>query len=340
MDTDAMTTLVITVPEDKIGCIIGVGGKGLRRIWQETRVKTVVPRQAAVEGGRTIELTGTPKQLWQAQLMVQQIVEESNQPPPTLPPQFAQAAVPAGMVSQAVAAAAAAGMKRKLPSDFGQSLGGMPMHGQPVHPQWVMQQLGGAPQYPPNALIPAQYTAVTPGGMSGLKAIDGVECKVVIADDKVGTLIGKGGAGLKTIREASGAQFSLNREPVLGGRLLVIQPPLAVQERCLALVCERLGTTAEGTATPVTLKVLFPSQLAGQVIGKGGAGLRTIRDMGLTVDMPREDVGMGVRVLTLAGPGPARAAAAGTVMSKLAAKRESEAAMQDSLFAPVGGSPL
>jgi len=307
--------LVLSLPNEKMGSVVGSGGAGLRRLWVEAQLKVTVHREVSATGERRLEMTGTPAQLQQGQAIVQQLLDGHKGTPNTL------GATGGGQPGQTVL------QKRKLPADFAQGSGllppfvaaslGHPMGGQmgavPLRPP---QHMGGhfAQQMPQVQLMHQMHGG---GGASGVE--EAIAVKLVIEADKVGLLVGRAGAGLKQLREASGSSFALDRDETLGGRLLVIQPPGAAQQRCVTLICDRMAMGGEAVPLGgnITLKVLCPTTRVGAIIGKGGAGLRDLRSLGVTVDMPRDDVGIGERLLTLSGPATCVCTAVGLVLEKL-----------------------
>mmetsp|Transcript_12440 Transcript_12440/g.40126 ORF Transcript_12440/g.40126 Transcript_12440/m.40126 type:complete len:272 (+) Transcript_12440:670-1485(+) len=140
--------------------------------------------------------------------------------------------------------------------------------------------------------------------------------RVLVDSSKVTSIVERGGAGLKQLRESSGASLELMREPLLGGRLLCISPPFDAALKCLGLLCGKLGSpdrpaeavrsdvvidprfpdaaaAAVNPAAPtpaasaaaaragppeLTIRLLFAGEAVGRLIGKGGAGLRALRE--------------------------------------------------------------
>ena len=139
----------------------------------------------------------------------------------------------------------------------------------------------------------------------------------------------------------------------MGQRLLVIDPPYAVQERCIMSVCEKLATaaalqaahaqqaaaaadvaggtseaqvehevlgTVEHEKPHITLKMIIPTALIGKVVEKGGSGLKSLREQGLYVNLPKEDDPKpGERVLTLRGAAAAEGVGICTVLTRMSA---------------------
>ena len=104
-----------------------------------------------------------------------------------------------------------------------------------------------------------------------------------------------------------------------------VRAPLDGLRGCIALVCSKLlddSTAAaslaglagyDGTPQSVSLRMLIKSGTAGRVIGREGAGLRSLRALGVSVDLPREEHLPGERVCTINGPPLAVAQAVASV---------------------------
>jgi len=68
---------------------------------------------------------------------------------------------------------------------------------------------------------------------------------------------------------------------------------------------------------PGTCGCVSCSDMAGMLIGKAGAGLKTLRECGVTIELPRDDIG-GQRVLTTQGSALSVCAAITAALNKLA----------------------
>lgn len=232
-----------------------------------------VHRASDARGERSVELTGTDVQLTRAQIMIMEAIQDQGGdkrkhgvveqfPSPILQQQQQQqhrsqtlgnmfgsgegsdqaaaqqaaaAAQAAAAQAQAAAAAAVAGGQwgMGMPPPYPQRM--HPGHHNPhhFHRQMVpFQQAGGG--FP------------SPGGPHGGAGMgrSPTVAKLLIEDKRAGCIIGKAAAGLAELRETTGAHFELARHPLLvGQRLLAIHPPYAAQERCIMLVCEKLGAS-------------------------------------------------------------------------------------------------
>ena len=84
-------------------------------------------------------------------------------------------------------------------------------------------------------------------------------------------------------------------------------PAIAVLRLVRVFKMVRLFTKAR------SLRMLIKSGTAGRVIGREGAGLRSLRALGVSVDLPREEHLPGERVCTINGPPLAVAQAVASV---------------------------
>jgi hypothetical protein len=346
----------LLVPESKIGRVIGKGGAGLERIRTETMCSITVQRSSSTNGDRTVELTGTAGQIQAAQSKVMHAIDDTvDASKRKLPTDFMSLhsqqqqhqrhlydmfnpVPPAGSGMGEVGGGGVSAPQWGV-SSYGPSSAHMGALGHFQAPPAF-----GHPHMQPH------------GG--GVDELGPTRARILIDDKKAGCIIGKGAAGLAEIRGSSGAHFELGRHPLLlGQRLLVINPPYAAQERCIMLVCEKLAAAAalqaaaavqqaaaaaavtaaaaaaggateaaEPAAPPVveherphiTLKMIIPSALVGKVVEKGGSGLRSLREQGLYVNLPREDDPKpGERVLTLRGDGSTVGKGLCTVLTRL-----------------------
>ena len=118
--------------------------------------------------------------------------------------------------------------------------------------------------------------------------VEGVAAKMhfrlLLPNKQTGTVIGKGGANIKSIREASGCQVQIS-ENVQGAtdRLITIIGDSSVVNtavaRLLAIIDEDpQASMLVDTSTPErTLRCVLNNNEAGRVIGKGGARIKQMR---------------------------------------------------------------
>jgi len=74
----------------------------------------------------------------------------------------------------------------------------------------------------------------------------------------------------------------------------------------------------DGSPCPVNLRLPLPSEAVGTIIGRSGGGLKSLRELGIALELPREEVVIGWRMLSISGPSHSVIAAVGTVFGKLA----------------------
>uniref|UniRef100_A0A6V4AU19 K Homology domain-containing protein n=1 Tax=Prymnesium polylepis TaxID=72548 RepID=A0A6V4AU19_9EUKA len=316
--------VVVSVPEEHIGHVIGSKGAGLGRLRSECGVKTNVPREHISPGMRCIEVSGTAAQVLNAQAVISSMIE------------IAQNGQSAGRKRKATddqdgpvpyrsrllhdaspAMGPSAGYLLQNPQNFlmpdGQyapQLGwpsGPAFHHaqQPIASQQAMQ---GFPQVLP--FLPQQLPPLLqPTPHSGDAH---PTAKLLIEANKAGVVVGKQGATLKAIRQETGAKIEVAREPVLGLRLVIIKAPMAGLEGSLSMICALIGDGPPiGSGLPdlqaagapkASLKLLFASNLAGSIIGKGGTGLAELRQYGIKAELARDEVLLAERMLAVEGP--------------------------------------
>ena len=120
--------------------------------------------------------------------------------------------------------------------------------------------------------------------------------RLLLPNKQTGTVIGKGGANIKSIREASGCQVQIS-ENVQGAtdRLVTIIGDSSVVNtavaRLLAIIDEDpQASMIVDTSTPErTLRCVLSNNEAGRIIGKGGARIKQMRtESGAQVRMDPE----------------------------------------------------
>lgn len=76
VDVDGKSTTQVTIPKELAGAIIGKGGGRIRRIRSESNALIRIDEALPGSTDRLIVISGTPKQIQAAQLMLQQSVRE------------------------------------------------------------------------------------------------------------------------------------------------------------------------------------------------------------------------------------------------------------------------
>lgn len=141
--------------------------------------------------------------------------------------------------------------------------------------------------------------------------------KILVPAEHVGRIIGKQGAGLRSIREGCGVQVEASQQSLPQfpqDRIFSFWGPTRSRHAAALMV---LRTAFGGVDDNVVLKLLVPHQLAGTVIGKGGANLKFIREQcGVGPRVEREDLG-GERLVHCTGPAAAVSDALQIILTKL-----------------------
>ena len=122
--------------------------------------------------------------------------------------------------------------------------------------------------------------------------------RLLLPNKQTGTVIGKGGANIKSIREASGCQVQISENvPGATDRLVTIIGDSSVINsavaRLLAILDEDpqasmvVDTHADTNPGERMLRILLSNNEAGRIIGKGGARIKQMRnESGAQVHMP------------------------------------------------------
>ena len=116
---------------------------------------------------------------------------------------------------------------------------------------------------------------------------------MLIKNNEAGAVIGKGGAQLKDLREASGCKLTVAEAASQGAtdRLVtIVGPPLSCN-RCVQLILDKLeevkagsangaadGVPTDPTQPATSLKLCVSDSQVGALIGKGGAQVKEIRE--------------------------------------------------------------
>jgi transcription antitermination factor NusA-like protein len=135
----------------------------------------------------------------------------------------------------------------------------------------------------------------------------------LLANLHAGTIIGKGGANVKAIRELSGCKVSIAEASMPGGdRLVTITgAPLSIN-RAVELILERIeesageavafATAAGGAGISHTLRLIVANNQVGAIIGKGGSSIKEFREgSGANIKVESDARAGGERLVTITG---------------------------------------
>jgi len=314
-----MSTEVLSVPSSQIGLVIGKAGAGLRDIKSTSGVTINVPRAAAGEDTRTIELTGTDTQIEHAKSLITEMTsrdaygggyggKRSRDEQPSAP--LSTISTVAFSEDWQDNKRSRADVVPALPQPYQmgfyqpsqmqynepQTLYGAQMHSQTQ--QQVSQQQYPAPmppqQYAVAAMPPQPYGSTAMGFMS---AAEGNPLRVLLGDDTAGLVVVRGGEGLRQLKTASGATLDLPRDKIRDSRILTISGTVMQQHACCCALLDRVFRTSKSDFT-----MLLPTHCVGLLVGKGGAGLRELKaGAGVTIELQKEEIVPGERMLTLSG---------------------------------------
>eukprot|EP00927_Polykrikos_kofoidii_P073429 TRINITY_DN69468_c0_g1_i1.p1 TRINITY_DN69468_c0_g1~~TRINITY_DN69468_c0_g1_i1.p1 ORF type:complete len:673 (-),score=135.61 TRINITY_DN69468_c0_g1_i1:81-2024(-) len=177
--------------------------------------------------------------------------------------------------------------------------------------QMDMNQSGGQKHFmdsPSSEMPPAKrnrsdggYEAIAHTGYEDGTSVD-TPTRILVPTRSAGAVIGKQGANLKSLRESFQVKVKLLHAEEApqwpGDRVVELTGSSSSKQGAVQQIC---ATAFATELEAVVLKVLVPSNLAGAVIGKQGANLRSIREQtGIASHLERTPV-LGERVFTATG---------------------------------------
>lgn len=146
------------------------------------------------------------------------------------------------------------------------------------------------------------------------------ECRILIENHEAGTIIGKGGSNVRSIREQSKAFVSIlkNESPVSKERVLVLKGTLEYNVEAVRLIsnllvdaqvqrkqklCDEQGVENTSSPPDAQVKVLMHKLYAGAVIGKGGSIVKEIKaESGANISLSSEPLaGSTEKTATISG---------------------------------------
>ncbi|KAK3246674.1 hypothetical protein CYMTET_43793 [Cymbomonas tetramitiformis] len=310
----------IKLPASKAGRIVGKGGKTLKEITRQTGAKLDLSRdEVQGDGGltRALKLRGSSNAIAMACELIDQIMNSSASlesfgvsnnsgqgqqqafsPPLARFDQVHQLPPPVPFQPAPVIDFHTAKMQMEALLQMHPSLA-------TLVPSMVPQSsLFQSPQMPymlppplSQPMIPAIPNAKRKRVSNGEEE-QAPSCIILVPISAVGGLIGKAGSGLKQLSAESGARLSVERDEVLGERMVTVVGNESAQMQCVQSICGILQPKAGET---LNLKFLIPDTITGAIVGKKGVGLAAFKkDFGVGVELPREDY-QGHRVLSVTG---------------------------------------
>ena len=152
---------------------------------------------------------------------------------------------------------------------------------------------------------------------AGTPAIESMTARLWLSNLYAGTIIGKGGASIKAIREETACRVLIAEAPHQGAERLVttIGPPLSIN-RAVALMLDKIdeaneanpaaqaAVAASGQPAGHVLKLCVSNNQVGALIGKGGAQIKDFREGSgamIKVDSTTGAEAVASRLVTVSG---------------------------------------
>ncbi|RNA39048.1 poly(rC)-binding 3-like isoform X1 [Brachionus plicatilis] len=134
-----------------------------------------------------------------------------------------------------------------------------------------------------------------------------VTIRLLMQGKEVGSIIGKKGDNIKSIREQSGARITIS-DGSTPERIVTINSPVENANKAFSLICKKFEddsrqTCTTGTMPPITLRLIVPASQCGSIIGKSGSKIKEIREKtGASIQVASEMLpGSTERAVTLSG---------------------------------------
>ncbi len=115
--------------------------------------------------------------------------------------------------------------------------------------------------------------------------------RMIMSGKEVGSIIGKGGEIINSIREESGAKIHISDGSV-PERIVTVTGSVDAIDKAFGMICRKFeedGPVSDGKSSsasstrstpvgPVSLKLVVPASQCGSLIGKGGSKIKEIRE--------------------------------------------------------------
>eukprot|EP00249_Psilotum_nudum_P018422 c26796_g1_i2 orf=244-1953(+) len=286
-DSPSSVTARLLVPNNQVGCLIGKGGKIIEQMRKEIGGQIrVLPKDqlpaCALPTDEIVQLSGEPALVKKA---LYEISSKLFENPPRERTQ--RSSVPQGSTIPSGDSYLTSGSLLSYGSSLVPPTGG-PMLGL-RHPIPSLGGLGGSEAG--NAWSLGSGLSVMPSLGADVSQAGGPEeeftVKILCPNDKIGSMIGKGGNIIRKLREDTGAKIKIG-DPISDSDERIIQissteyldgttspaidAALQVQNRIAELIADK-----DTDSTTVTTRLLVPSNQIGSLIGKGGQVIADMR---------------------------------------------------------------
>lgn len=119
--------------------------------------------------------------------------------------------------------------------------------------------------------------------------------RLLMSGKEVGSIIGKGGEIINSIRDESGAKIYIS-DALTSERIVTITGQSESIFKSFALICKKMedfgsgrGSDSGSKPDSVTLKLIIPASQCGSLIGKGGSKIKEIREVtGASINVASE----------------------------------------------------
>lgn len=147
---------------------------------------------------------------------------------------------------------------------------------------------------------PQPINTKLPGEMENFLTI-----RLLMQGKEVGSIIGKRGDNIKSIREESGARINIS-DGTTPERIVTMVGTIETLSKAFDMICQKFEDDLKQTCTtipPITLRLVVPASQCGSIIGKGGAKIKEIRETtGASVQVASEMLPTSTeRAVTISG---------------------------------------
>lgn len=267
----ATVTLRLLVLSGQVGCLLGRGGSVIKQMSAESGAQIrVLPRdklpQCASSADEVVQITGLTDAVKKAiKIVADQILQNASHDHESNP---SNSSGPSSHSQSNHVPRPESHSHRSLPS-HGASFGGGFRDGADFN--------SGVPP-----LFPKFLDNFMPGRMD---APDIVTVRLLCPDERVGSVIGKGGAIIKTLQHESGCEIKVLEGTSDGEeRMIIVSGPAhpddrisAVQDAVLRVQNRIAKAIPDSKEKGVTAKLLVPSNQIGCLLGKGGSIISEMR---------------------------------------------------------------
>jgi len=134
-----------------------------------------------------------------------------------------------------------------------------------------------------------------------------ITVRLLMQGKEVGSIIGKKGDNIKTIREQSGARITIS-DGSTPERIVTMNGVVDNVNKAFSMICKKFEDDLQQNCNgnplpPITLRLIVPASQCGSIIGKGGIKIKEIREStGASIQVASEMLpGSTERAVTISG---------------------------------------